>query len=44
MSATLIVRHTVADYSSWLVVYKDAETIRSKPCGEVATGWRARCW
>ncbi|HYX61254.1 MAG TPA: hypothetical protein VE888_19855 [Streptosporangiaceae bacterium] len=30
MSATLIVRHTVADYSSWLVAYKDAATVRSK--------------
>ena len=30
MSATLTVRHTVADYSSWLVAYKDAETIRDR--------------
>lgn len=28
MSATLTVRHTVADFEAWLVVYKEAETIR----------------
>jgi len=30
MSATLTVRHTVADYASWLVAYKEAETIRDR--------------
>lgn len=30
MSATLAVRHSVADYATWLVVYKEAETIRDK--------------
>jgi hypothetical protein len=30
MSATLTVRHTVTDYSSWLVAYKDAATIRDR--------------
>jgi hypothetical protein len=30
MSATLTVRHTVADYSTWLVAYKEAETIRDR--------------
>jgi hypothetical protein len=30
MSATLTVRHTVADYSSWLVAYNEAETIRER--------------
>ena len=30
MSATLTVRHTVADYDSWLVAYKDAGAIRDK--------------
>ena len=30
MSATLTVRHTVADYGTWLVAYKEAETIRDK--------------
>ena len=30
MSATLTVRHTVADYSSWLVAYQEAETIRDR--------------
>lgn len=28
MSAILAVRHTVADYATWLVVYKEAGTIR----------------
>ncbi|HUQ62240.1 MAG TPA: hypothetical protein VM121_00620 [Acidimicrobiales bacterium] len=30
MSATLAVRHSVADYATWLVAYKEAETIRDK--------------
>jgi len=30
MTATLTVRHTVADYESWLVAYKEAGTIRNK--------------
>ena len=30
MTATLTVRHTVADYETWLVGYKDAGAIRSK--------------
>ena len=30
MSAVLTVRHTVADYASWLVAYKDADAIRAK--------------
>jgi hypothetical protein len=30
MSATLIVRHTVADYAAWRKAYDDAETIRTK--------------
>jgi hypothetical protein len=30
MSATLAVRHAVADYDTWLVAYKDAETTRDK--------------
>lgn len=30
MSATLTVRHTVADYATWRVVYDNAETIRAK--------------
>jgi len=28
MSATLAVRHSVADYAAWRVVYDEAETIR----------------
>lgn len=30
MSATLTVRHTVADYEAWLLAYKDAGTIRDR--------------
>jgi hypothetical protein len=30
MSATLTVRHTVADYETWLLAYKDAGTIRDR--------------
>jgi hypothetical protein len=30
MSATLAVRHTVADYAAWRVVYDEVEIIRSK--------------
>jgi quinol monooxygenase YgiN len=30
MSATLAVRHTVADYGNWLVAYKGAEATRDK--------------
>ena len=30
MTATLTVRHTVADYETWLVAYKEAGAIRSK--------------
>ncbi len=30
MSATLIVRHTVADYDRWKVAYDQAETVRAK--------------
>jgi hypothetical protein len=30
MSATLTVRHSVADYANWLVAYNEAETIRGK--------------
>ena len=30
MSATLTVRHNVADYASWLVAYKEAEAIRDR--------------
>jgi hypothetical protein len=30
MTATLTVRHTVADYESWLVAYKEAGAIRNK--------------
>jgi hypothetical protein len=30
MSATLAVRHTVADFDTWLVAYKDAGTTRDK--------------
>ena len=30
MSATLIVRHTVADFAAWRKVYADAESIRAK--------------
>ncbi len=30
MSATLIVRHTVADYAAWRKVYGEAGSIRSK--------------
>ena len=30
MSAALTVRHIVADYASWLVAYKEAETIRDR--------------
>ena len=30
MSATLIVRHTVADYAAWRKVYDEAEVIRAK--------------
>ena len=28
MSATLIVRHTVADYPAWRVVYEEADALR----------------
>ena len=30
MSATLVVRHTVADYANWRKVYDEAETIRTE--------------
>jgi hypothetical protein len=30
MSAVLAVRHTVADYDTWLVTYKDAAAIRDQ--------------
>ena len=30
MSATLIVRHNVADYAAWRKVYAEADSIRSK--------------
>ena len=30
MSATLTVRHTVADYAAWRAGYDDAETIRNE--------------
>lgn len=30
MSATLAVRHTVADFDTWLVAYKEAGTTRDK--------------
>ena len=30
MSATLAVRHSVADYATWLVAYTQAETTRDK--------------
>ena len=30
MTATLTVRHTVADYDTWLVAYKEAGVIRDK--------------
>ena len=30
MSATLFVRHTVADYDAWKKVYDDADTIRAQ--------------
>ncbi len=30
MSATLAVRHTVADYAAWRVVYDEVEEIRAK--------------
>ena len=30
MSAILTVRHTVADYDTWLVAYRDAGAIRDK--------------
>ena len=30
MSATLTVRHTVADYPTWRVAYDEAETIRKE--------------
>jgi hypothetical protein len=30
MSATLIVRHTVADYATWREAYESAETVRAK--------------
>ena len=29
MSATLIVRHTVADYAAWRVVYDEVDAVRS---------------
>jgi len=29
MSATLIVRHTVADYAAWRVVYDEVDTLRT---------------
>ena len=30
MTATLTVRHTITDFDTWLVAYKDAGTIRDK--------------
>jgi hypothetical protein len=30
MSATLIIRHTVADYDSWRKVYDDVDPLRAK--------------
>lgn len=30
MTATLAVRHTVADYAAWRVVYDEVESIRAK--------------
>ncbi|MDQ1426222.1 MAG: hypothetical protein QOD72_3720 [Acidimicrobiaceae bacterium] len=30
MSTTLLVRHTVADYDAWRVVYDEAEAIRAQ--------------
>ena len=30
MSATLVVRHTVADYASWRSVYDEVDAIRTK--------------
>jgi quinol monooxygenase YgiN len=30
MSATLVVRHTVADYAAWRAVYDEVETVRAE--------------